>query len=252
MPTVPYRFAIEDENFADLSAGRVLYSQPGAPAFPVRLVSEIFRRAQEIIASNSPLTIFDPTCGGAYHLTALGFLHSGSIAAMIASDADPSALSLAQRNLSLLSEVGLTQREQEIRAMLAAYGKASHAEALESLLRLREMRAGRADIPTHLFRANVFDHRALGENLGETRVDLVISDIPYGNLSGWQIPCSAWESTSSPVWEMLESLRAALLPGAVVCIAADKAQKIAHEHYQRVERFQIGKRQVSLLRLLPG
>ena len=35
---------------------------------------------------------------------------------------------------------------------------------------------------------------------------------------------------------------------AVVAIAADKAQQIAHPAYRRIQRFRLGKRQVALLR----
>ena len=77
---MPYLFATQDLDYSDYSSGRVLYSQPGAPAFPVRLASEIFQRARHILGADRPgaerrLALFDPVCGGAYHLTTLGFLH---------------------------------------------------------------------------------------------------------------------------------------------------------------------------------
>lgn len=37
----------------------------------------------------------------------------------------------------------------------------------------------------------------------------------------------------------------------VIALVADKRQKIAHSAYQRLEQFQIGKRQIRLFRLLP-
>jgi hypothetical protein len=46
---------------------------------------------------------------------------------------------------------------------------------------------------------------------------------------------------------MLDALLPNLDPGTVLALAADKSQKIAHEGYRRLERFQIGKRQVTLL-----
>ena len=39
-------------------------------------------------------------------------------------------------------------------------------------------------------------------------------------------------------------IRVAALPSGV---AADKAQRIAHDSYRRVDRFRLGKRQVALL-----
>jgi hypothetical protein len=47
---------------------------------------------------------------------------------------------------------------------------------------------------------------------------------------------------------MLRALRALLHAGSIVAVAADKQQKIADDGYDRVERFQIGKRQVVLLK----
>ena len=42
-----YRYAREQTDFSDFSSGRVFYSLPGHPAFPVRLAGEIFQRCIE-------------------------------------------------------------------------------------------------------------------------------------------------------------------------------------------------------------
>ena len=55
----------------------------------------------------SPYTIYDPFCGVAYALTVLGFFHGADIKAIFASDIDENVLSLARKNLSLLSKDGL-------------------------------------------------------------------------------------------------------------------------------------------------
>jgi hypothetical protein len=49
------------------------------------------------------------------------------------------------------------------------------------------------------------------------------------------------------VTQMLETLHPLLKPGSMVAIAADKGQKIHHHNYQRLERFQIGKRRIFIL-----
>jgi hypothetical protein len=248
---MPYVYATQDQDYSDYSSGRVIYSLAGAPAFPVRLASEIFQRAAQHLPA--PLTIFDPTCGGAYHLAALGLLHGQYIARILASDIDERVLGLARRNLGLLSLPGLEQREHEIRQMLQNYGKESHTKALASLNHLRAQLMLRRDgrpIETRVFAANALDPAALKHELGAEKVQLVLSDIPYGQLSNWQVPESSSTPGSSPAWSLLEALRPVLASPAVVAIAADKAQKLAHPAYQRIERFQVGKRQVSLLRLL--
>ena len=60
---MPYQHALERQDYTDLSSGRVLYNQPGAPAFPVRLASEILQRCltlREADGNASPCQIFDP------------------------------------------------------------------------------------------------------------------------------------------------------------------------------------------------
>jgi 23S rRNA (guanine2535-N1)-methyltransferase len=248
---MPYVYATEDQDFSDYASGRVIYSQPGVPAFPVRLASEIFQRAAQHLPGQGPLTVYDPTCGGAYHLTALGLLHGNRIARILASDIDPRVVELARRNLALLTPAGLLQRERELRRMLAEYGKESHADALTSLERLKARAAARPGgkpLETRVFDANALDPAALGAALQGENIHIVLCDIPYGQLSSWQIPDSS-RQLAGPAWTFLEALQAVLPPLAVVAIAADKAQKLAHPAYRRLERFQVGKRQVSLLTL---
>ncbi len=246
---MPYQFATEDQDYSDYAGGRVLYSLPGLPAFPVRLASEIFLRARVALgaAPGERLTLYDPTCGGATHLAALGFLHGNDISAIHASDVDPRALALAHRNLGLLSPAGLQRREEEIRELMEQFGKDSHAEALRSISALRERSQNQPPIRTRIFQANAMDAQALQKELNGETIHLVISDVPYGQLSAWQVPAGSEPAVHSPIWLMLDALRSVLVQNAVVAIAADKAQKVAHEGYRRIERFQVGKRRVWLL-----
>lgn len=245
---MPYQFAIQDQDYTDFASGSVLYNLPGAPAFPIRLASEIFQRARGHMQQRRRLTLYDPTCGGAYHLTALGFLHGEQIGAILASDVDEGILDLAKRNLGLLSEEGIRHREREIQEMLDRYGKESHVAALRSAAALHHALAKFAPIAARAFLANATDRAAIQQRLAGEPVDLVFSDIPYGQLSKWRLSDSVRDDSRSPLWHMLDSLRPILSGDALVAIAADKSQKIAHEGYRRVERFQIGKRQVALLR----
>ena len=246
---MPYLFATEHHNDADYAAGRVFYSLPGHPAFPVRLASEMFQRClalREADSLTAPCALYDPCCGGAYHLATLGYLHGEHIASITASDIDVDALALAQRNLALLTLPGLDRRIAELELLWADYGKASHMKALESAGRLRErlcVLAERSAIPVSVFQADATEPMSLVETLGVATVDVVLTDVPYNRLSAWQ------GDAVDPLWHMLEALRPVLAPGAVVAIASDKGQKAAHEAYQRVDRFQIGKRRIVLLRL---
>lgn len=244
---MPYRFATQDADYSDFAGGRVLYSLPGMPAFPVRLAREMFLRAWAALGSPQRLTLYDPTCGGAYHLSALGLLQGAQIEAIYASDVDERAVALAQRNLGLLAPAGLERREGEIRALLESYGKESHQAALRSVDVFRSRLQDAAPIPTQVFAADALDAEQMRRGLDSARVDLALADVPYGQHSAWQM---AVGEDRPPLWRLLDALRGVLAAGALVAIAADKAQKPAHEGYARVEQFQVGKRRVTLLRVL--
>lgn len=248
-----YRFATARQNYSDYASGRVFYGLPGQPAFPVRLASETFQRClaiRQAAGTTSPCCLYDPCCGGAYHLSTLAYLHWNAIDEIIASDVDEKALSLAERNFALLTIEGMNRRISEISQMLAWYGKSSHAAALKSANILRHQLLKQIEthtIKTRLFRANVTDRKTFREKFLSRKVDVVIADIPYGQRSRWQVPDLTPQKSLEPVWQMLESLRPILSLKAVVAIAANKRQKISHEEYQRIEQFQIGKRHIALL-----
>lgn len=246
---MPYLFATERHNDADYAGGRVLYSLPGHPAFPVRLASEMFQRCLALRAADgltAPCALYDPCCGGAYHLATLAYLHGERVASIAASDIDVDALALARRNLDLLTFPGLDRRVAELELLWADYGKPSHEEALASAERLRERLLAlteRRRIPTTVFCADAMDAASLVGALGARTVDVVITDVPYNRLSAWQ------GDVADSLGRMLAALRPVLAPGAVVAVASDKGQTAAHEAYHRVDRFQIGKRRVVLLKL---
>jgi tRNA G10 N-methylase Trm11 len=242
-----YKFATTYSNYADLASGSVFYSLPGSPAFPVRLASEIYQRCLGYRKEPAaPCTLFDPCCGAAYHLSVIAYLHWDSVCRVIASDIDDKAVQLAERNLSLLTPAGMERRAREIAAMVHLYGKTSHKDALENLHHLQEqvtcLTAVRP-MQARAFKANATDAASLKEGLQDTPVDIIFTDIPYGQHSNWQ------EATSDePVQAMLEALQQVITPESVVAVSADKGQKIAHPAFQRLEKHSIGKRQVVILR----
>ena len=129
--------------------------------------------------------------------------------------------------------------------MLHLYHKESHQGALESLSRLQDQvnqLTTVRPIQTRIFRTDATDAASLQEGLRDTYIDMVITDIPYGQHSEWE-----QTRASDPVWAMLEALLSFLSPKSILVVASDKQQKIAHEKYQRLEKFQIGKRQVVFL-----
>lgn len=248
---MPYRFATQDLDYTHYSSGRVLVNLPGQPAFPVRLASEVFQRLLELRQTtglSTPVHLFDPCCGGAYHLAVLGLLHREYIASITASDIDPRALDTASRNLDLLSSAGLQARLRQIEAMHAEFGKASHAEALETAqLLLENVKAQEAAYPiaTRTFLADAFDTEALQAGLQGQAVDTVFSDLPYGLHSQWQGQASG---QSDPTHELLDSLAQVLSSGTLLALAMMKETKPSHLSYAPLGKLKLGKRLVTFLR----
>jgi 23S rRNA (guanine2535-N1)-methyltransferase len=246
-----YKYETTLIDYSDLASGRVFYSLPGHPAFPVRLASEIFQRClahrESIYAALAPCTLYDPCCGAAYHLSILGYLHGKHIREIIASDIDENAIDLADRNLGLLSEAGLEKRLHEITTMIEHYDKESHKDALKSAEILKDkitfLNREHA-ITTRVFQANVTDEETISRNIRARSVDIIFTDVPYGLHSRWE----RMGESPNPIGSMLNALTEIVSSSSILAIASDKRQKVSHERYQRIEQFQVGKRRVTILR----
>jgi tRNA G10 N-methylase Trm11 len=245
-----YKYAKEHLDYSDYASGRVFHSLPGHPAFPIRLASEIFQRClarrAALYNKSDPCVLYDPCCGAAYHLSVLAYLHGTQIREVIASDVDEKVVALAKRNLDLLNIDGLNRRIDDISKMFERYGKSSHEEALHSANILKTKLVVRSPLITRVFHANVIDGQTILKNVGPKSVDIVFTDVPYGQHSRWHNSDGA--EMSNPLWSMLESLHGILSSWSIVAIVSDKQQKAAHENYQRVEQFQVGKRRVLILK----
>jgi tRNA G10 N-methylase Trm11 len=248
-----YKYAKEQLDYSDFSSGRVFYSLPGHPAFPVRLASEIFQRClahrETIYKVSTPCMLYDPCCGAAYHLSVLGYLHGARIQEVIASDVDEKAVALAKRNLELLNKDGLEKRIDELSAMFEQYGKESHREALQSAATLKEkLSALREKYPlaTRAFQASATKREEILKHIGPRSVDIVFTDVPYGQHSYWRD--SDPNEFSNPLASMLDAFLGVLSSSSIVAIASDKQQKALHARYQRIEHFQLGKRRVVILK----
>jgi 16S rRNA G966 N2-methylase RsmD len=246
-----YKYVTSPLDYSYLSSGRVFYSLPGHPAFPVRLASEIFQRClasrNTIYQDSTPCTIYDPCCGAAYHLSVLACLHGEKIREVIASDIGEKAVELAKRNLGLLSMEGIDRRINEIANLFELYHKDSHKDALASGQVLKDrisVITREHPLATRVFQSSAMDSQAISENIKPKSVDIVFTDVPYGQHSHWQ--ASHPDESSNPLWSMLDALTVVLSPSSIVAIVSDKQQKVAHKSYQRIEQFQIGKRKVVI------
>jgi tRNA G10 N-methylase Trm11 len=249
-----YKFAQDNQNYEEYTAGSVFYALPGYTAFPVRLTNEIFQRCMTLWTAgveSRPCVLYDPCCGGAYLLTTLAYLNWNKIERIVGSDIDSEVLALANRNLALLQIQGLTKRIEELSAMLQQFGKPSHAIALKNAMNFKQRLLEYSEthkIETHLFRADVRNSASILSGLGGAKIDIVITDIPYGQRSNWDSDLKTATLTPDPVSQMLESLLPILAQKAIVAVAATKKVTIQHESYQQLKKFKLGKRQVVFLR----
>jgi 16S rRNA G966 N2-methylase RsmD len=116
----------------------------------------------------------------------------------------------------------------------------THIERLAALTEKRPLGTG-------IFRANALDGQDILKNLKPKSMDLVLTDVPYGQHSYWR--AADENKVRNPSEAMLEALLGVVSPSGIVAIASDKQQKVTHERYQRIEHFQIGKRRVLILKL---
>lgn len=238
-----YRHEKEAKSYEDYASGRVLKNAPGTTAFPVRLASELYQRGRAYLLNSGQtgkLTVYDPCCGGAYLLTTIGLIHGDEIAHLIGSDVDAKVLDVARYNAALVNRDGLKRRMEQLQSMADEFGKHSHQEAVESAKRLKELVVKRGtDIQTTFFQADA----TAPINARPFLADLVITDVPYGEVAQWT------SETDDPIGMLLEHLEDRLSPESIVVIIADKKQKIFHDRYHRLEKLKIGKRQAVMLKL---
>ncbi len=230
-----YKFT-PNENYEDFAAGRVIYHMGGEPTFPVRLSLEIYERCLQYSVKKENITLYDCCCGGAYLLTILGLLKGNTISRLYGSDIDRKSIKLAADNLSLLTKSGIKKRRVEIEELYKNYEKASHREALQSVGRLEGLLL--KELQTSVFYRNAFEASDVS-----FVPDIIITDVPYGNMV-------EWDEGSGGVNEMMDALAHICGPNTILCVCMDKKQKINTKIYQRLERQLIGKRKFEIYKKL--
>ncbi|MBA3815985.1 MAG: hypothetical protein H0X29_05615 [Parachlamydiaceae bacterium] len=236
-----------NQNYEDYSSGRVIYGNPGATNFPVRLSSEIFQHCICYLRNKGimgPYRIYDPFCGVAYSCTILGFLHRNDIISITASDTNQDVLKFANKNLLLLTPEGLIRRIEELNNLIKNYNKDSHKQALESAYRLQ--------LKTHLSPLEIrcFQQNAIIEEnlLLQEKYEIVITDLPYGRLTQWDVPVSAENFSQC----FLDSLKNKLSATAICALIFEKKQSISFHGYKVIKNFIFSNRRVVLLQLDDG
>ena len=238
-----YEYAVDNRNYEDFASGRVLYNQKGTTSYPARLISEIFMRCVAYMKSQGiepPYSIYDPLCGGAYALTTLGFLHKDLIGRLIASDIDEEVVAFASKNLSLLSDEGLEERMKQLQTYYDLYKKESHQEAITSATYLQQQMRR----TTHRIKVSCECADALRSHKQEDqdKYDMVITDVPYSELVDW-----ATDEGENAVKLLLENMLPKLSKHSIVAISSKKKTKINNVNYKKIDKFNIGKRQIVFL-----
>jgi 23S rRNA G2445 N2-methylase RlmL len=229
-----YRYG-KNDNYEDFSSGRVLYHQNGVTNFPVRLAQELYGRCLEHSIKKEDICLYDCCCGGGYLLTVLGFLNQDTIGEIIGSDINSASINIAKKNLSLLSYNGINQRILEIQTMVKQYGKQSHLDAEKSATHLKNILKNRT-INTHVFIAD-----ALQEIKLNRKPDIIIVDVPYGELVCWK------GSEQNYMDALLTTLSKHCHANTILCICMDKKQKLTNPLFIRLEKQVIGKRKFEIL-----
>lgn len=179
--------------------------------------------------------VYDPCCGGGYSLTVLGFMNADVVEKIFGSDIDARMIDVASKNLALLSKYGLKKRFSEIKDLYDLYGKPSHKDALQSIGRFKDML--KRDIPAEVFIADCT------KKLPQISPDIIITDIPYGNLVTWHT------QSNGPIYDMLQQLAAISHKDTVLAISMDKKQKVSHPAWIRKKKQIIGKRKFEIYTL---
>ncbi len=230
-----YIFA-EKDRFEDFASGRVLYHMGGEPTFPVRLTLELYERCRQYSARKTELTLYDCCCGGAYMLTVLGLLKGNTIASLYGSDINERSIKLAEDNLSLLTEAGIKKRRKQLETLYSQFGKESHREALDSMDRIEKRLSDQLT-------ASVFVRNALEAVLLPFIPDIIITDVPYGNMA-------EWNEGSGGVNRMMDAISDNCSKETILCVCMDKKQKIQTDKFQRLERQVVGKRKFEIYKRL--
>lgn len=236
MNAVIYKYGL-NLNYEDYASGRVLYHGNGVPNFPVRLINEIYGRCLEYSGKEKNISIYDCCLGGGYSLTVLGFLNQDTISQIYGSDIDENMLVIAGKNLSLLSMNGIEERIRELKELYELYGKESHFQATESAKRLRKALKG--NIEADIFKADVFKPIDI-----DIVPDIIITDVPYGDLVEWQ--------GGDNVGRMMESLCNISDGSTIIAVIMDKKQKISNDRLVRLEKNIVGKRKFEIYKLKKG
>jgi hypothetical protein len=140
-----------------------------------------------------------------------------------------------------LTEDGLQKRKNELIELYKLYQKQSHADAIKSVDKFINSAIENPNkLSTKVFEADLLKPEVL--NAKGFKADIIISDVPYGKMASWV------NRDGNEMNIFLNNLLPVIDAQTVIAIISDKAQKIKNTRYERLEKFQIGKRKIELMR----
>lgn len=220
-------------SYEDVGSGHVLYSAPGFPAFPARLSLELFEQARHAVGVDRA-SLWDPLCGAGGIATTLGLVCSASLRQILATDICGEAVSLAQRNLKLLSSEGLIGRADELRQIGADPARIASAERLAKRIEGRGIKVKAAV-------ADATDRTVLLD-LDVGGIDIVLADLPYGAQTHWR------SVSDAPFLAMIDSLRH-VLPSHSVMVFASTDRRVFDGAPTALRSFRHGHRTIKMYRV---
>lgn len=144
--------------------------------------------------------------------------------------------------MHLLTKEGIDERIREIQKMIGDFEKKSHSDALKSALNLRSILEKRdKSIEVKCFVSDVTKNKNSIDNVND--VNIIITDLPYGDIVNW----NCMQDKKEAVESLLDNVLQIISKESVIAIISKSKTKIKHKDFKQVERFVIGKRQITIL-----
>ena len=129
----------------------------------------------------------------------------------------------------------MEKRIAEIDQMIESFKKKSHIEARDSAATLKGLI--RSNIRFEVFRSDALEKIDL-----KTKPDIIVTDVPYGNMVDWA------GDEDNVIDKLLDVLYEVCRCDTIVGLCMNKKQKVRNEKFTRLEKQQVGKRRFEILR----
>jgi 23S rRNA (guanine2535-N1)-methyltransferase len=169
-----------------------------------------------------------------YMLTLLGFLARQHLRRLSASDASSEVVELARANLALLTDAGLRARGEALRALFTAPAKPAKRRAGKCATIAVALSAGRARPRDQSICGRRWKVGELQDGLQGNPVDIVIADVPHGDLSRWR-------------GSVLDAMLLVTHNKSVIAVMTLKHTDVTHPGLHLIRRLRRGRRSMFML-----